>query len=198
MSGPHVLQEPCPDSLQSPAAYDGVRCSKGLAPYLQQCLASNLQLPNSHAAMLSCTQFLLFTNDVEKIPSNTWCDVGNEAPSCAPGFFQTVAPDVTDGSAPSVTKAHPCCPGYFCPAMLTCMLPCPLGAYCPRYETLSCSLSQRLYLYKLVHHPMLSAGPLICHMHWMGEAVCCMQNSLVRSCDHLQLHSWLLLQGLAC
>ncbi|CAM0908439.1 unnamed protein product [Alopecurus aequalis] len=25
-----------------------------------------------------------------------------------------------------------CCPGFFCPHGLTCMIPCPLGAYCPQ------------------------------------------------------------------
>ncbi|KAK9813958.1 hypothetical protein WJX73_006860 [Symbiochloris irregularis] len=33
------------------------------------------------------------------------------------------------GGAP---EAMACCPGYFCPPMLTCMMPCPLGAFCPR------------------------------------------------------------------
>ncbi|EPS60818.1 hypothetical protein M569_13983, partial [Genlisea aurea] len=28
-------------------------------------------------------------------------------------------------------KSRPCCPGFFCPAGLTCMMPCPLGSYCP-------------------------------------------------------------------
>ncbi|WVZ89196.1 hypothetical protein U9M48_035628 [Paspalum notatum var. saurae] len=29
-------------------------------------------------------------------------------------------------------KCQSCCPGFFCPHGLTCMIPCPLGAYCPR------------------------------------------------------------------
>ncbi|KAF6254331.1 hypothetical protein COO60DRAFT_1703369 [Scenedesmus sp. NREL 46B-D3] len=60
-----------------------------------------------------------------------FCDVGKEAASCAPGFFQLLAFDL-DPLAPSTVKPHACCPGYFCPAMLTCMLPCPYGAICPR------------------------------------------------------------------
>lgn len=28
--------------------------------------------------------------------------------------------------------AHACCEGFFCPSQLTCMMPCPLGSYCPR------------------------------------------------------------------
>jgi len=30
-------------------------------------------------------------------------------------------------------QAHACCEGYFCPPQLTCMMPCPFGAYCPRW-----------------------------------------------------------------
>lgn len=29
-------------------------------------------------------------------------------------------------------QAHACCEGFFCPPELTCMMPCPLGSYCPR------------------------------------------------------------------
>eukprot|EP00210_Caulerpa_lentillifera_P003482 g3322.t1 len=43
--------------------------------------------------------------------------------SCLPGFFQT-----TNG-------AHPCCEGFFCPQMMNCMIPCPLGAHCPRAQS---------------------------------------------------------------
>ncbi|KAL4853041.1 ABC transporter G family member 28 [Chlorella vulgaris] len=34
----------------------------------------------------------------------------------------------------SVVPQEPvaCCEGYFCPAQLSCMVPCPLGAFCPR------------------------------------------------------------------
>ena len=40
--------------------------------------------------------------------------------------------DLPSNASKPEPEAHACCPGYFCPAMLTCMLPCPLGAYCPR------------------------------------------------------------------
>lgn len=32
----------------------------------------------------------------------------------------------------AMQEPHPCCDGYFCPPALTCMMPCPLGAYCRR------------------------------------------------------------------
>eukprot|EP00879_Flechtneria_rotunda_P031195 GHRR01034055.1.p1 GENE.GHRR01034055.1~~GHRR01034055.1.p1 ORF type:complete len:597 (+),score=153.10 GHRR01034055.1:108-1898(+) len=79
-------------------------------------------------------KFLLLTDNIEKIPSNAFCEVGSEAPACAPGFFQTLnlSHTLQDPTATAPVKPHACCPGYFCPGMLACMLPCPLGAYCPR------------------------------------------------------------------
>ncbi|XP_010241865.1 PREDICTED: ABC transporter G family member 28-like [Nelumbo nucifera] len=30
-----------------------------------------------------------------------------------------------------ISDCQPCCEGFFCPHGITCMIPCPLGAYCP-------------------------------------------------------------------
>lgn len=76
---------------------------------------------------------MLVTDNVEKVPSNERCRVGKEDPACAPGFFgDRRQPNISTGYEDSTSVAHSCCPGYFCPLMLTCMMPCPLGAYCPR------------------------------------------------------------------
>lgn len=55
------------------------------------------------------------------------------------GFFDAAnLPDVV----PNMTaKPHACCPGYFCPPILTCMIPCPLGASCQRCDPALCSYS---------------------------------------------------------
>lgn len=45
-------------------------------------------------------------------------------PGCYPGFFN------------SSHGAHRCCEGFFCPQMMNCMIPCPLGANCPRSQPL--------------------------------------------------------------
>lgn len=82
-----------------------------------------------------CLQYLLLTDNPEKMPSNKWCTVGSKSPACTPGFFQSRLPqEAADGLAPDMEldKPHACCPGYMCPSMLTCIIPCPLGAYCPR------------------------------------------------------------------
>jgi hypothetical protein len=73
---------------------------------------------------------MLATDNVEKVPSNQRCSVGKEDPACAPGFFGDRRPGAP--GAPGGPGFHACCNGYFCPIMLTCMMPCPLGAYCPR------------------------------------------------------------------
>jgi ABC-type multidrug transport system ATPase subunit len=91
-------------------------------------------------------QYMLLTNDPEKVPGSTECPTATSTTGkCAPGFFDPSPhhpfyllddsdksnrdddDDDDDDDPPSV----PCCEGYFCPPSLTCMMPCPLGAYCP-------------------------------------------------------------------
>lgn len=81
-------------------------------------------------------QFMLLTENPEKIPDNQHCAAGAaDQPACSPGFFDA-AP--VRGAQPQ--QPHACCDGYFCPAELTCMIPCPIGAYCPRYKSSRASL----------------------------------------------------------
>lgn len=132
----------CPSRMAQPCCTEWSRCVLLLVESIWTVSATMLP------------QYLLMTDNTEKVPSNLFCEVGNEAQACAPGFFQTLAipalslPDFDPSSAAAAavsagaaagdagvdlaTRPHACCPGYFCPAMLTCMLPCPLGAYCPR------------------------------------------------------------------
>ena len=67
-------------------------------------------------------RYLLWTEDVEKLPPTAACGTAPEG-ACSPGFFQEAARG---------GQAHPCCPGYFCPPTMRCMIPCPLGTTCPR------------------------------------------------------------------
>ncbi|GMH39179.1 hypothetical protein BSKO_07077 [Bryopsis sp. KO-2023] len=69
-------------------------------------------------------RFIVRTDNPEKIPSTEACRSGNSTSGgCWPGFFEF------EGSA------MPCCDGFFCPRMLTCMIPCPLGAHCVRAKS---------------------------------------------------------------
>ncbi|BBN06086.1 protein MpABCG24 [Marchantia polymorpha subsp. ruderalis] len=51
-------------------------------------------------------------------------------------FVDSVYSQGIDGIPLRTVDPQPCCAGFFCPRGLTCMMPCPLGAYCPlaRYE----------------------------------------------------------------
>ncbi|RDX94785.1 putative white-brown complex-like protein 30, partial [Mucuna pruriens] len=50
--------------------------------------------------------------------------------SCSAGNSVDLKKDVKD--IPFRTdNCQPCCEGFFCPEGLTCMIPCPLGSYCP-------------------------------------------------------------------
>lgn len=59
-------------------------------------------------------------------------------PGCEAGWACSVAQNQkADLKNSKVTpdrtsECQPCCPGFFCPMGLTCMIPCPLGSYCPR------------------------------------------------------------------
>ena len=79
---------------------------------------------------------MLLTEDPEKIPDTPHCTAGAPGgqPACSPGFF-----DERWENRPLPTadqRVHACCEGYFCPPQLTCMIPCPLGSFCPRQVAL--------------------------------------------------------------
>ena len=90
-------------------------------------------------------QYLLLTDNLEKVPNTQHCPDGLVKDECAPGFFDAAnpVPQWVNGSSEQTSGAQACCPGYFCPPMLTCMLPCPLGAFCPRCFRWEGHLGQR-------------------------------------------------------
>jgi hypothetical protein len=84
-------------------------------------------------------RFMLLTADPEKVPATRHCPAGGSASGgsvgCAPGFFaarETEEQEEENRHHRHRQVAHKCCPGYFCPDNLVCMMPCPLGAHCPR------------------------------------------------------------------
>ncbi len=87
-------------------------------------------------------QYMLLTDNPEKIPDTGHCAAGDASPACSPGFFDA-SPDniLAPVGAP---RPHACCEGYFCPAQLTCMVPCPTGSYCPRYAWFALSRGRSL------------------------------------------------------
>jgi len=75
-------------------------------------------------------ELLVFLSTVrgERAPETRACNLDTpekHRAACAPGW----------AGRPNLEPLRSevaCCAGYFCPAALTCMIPCPLGAYCPR------------------------------------------------------------------
>ncbi|VAH03883.1 unnamed protein product [Triticum turgidum subsp. durum] len=66
------------------------------------------------------------------------CNQFSWAPGCQSGWAcstqdtNSFANNSFENPVPSrAENCRPCCPGFFCPRGLTCMMPCPLGAYCP-------------------------------------------------------------------
>ncbi|KAK6779548.1 hypothetical protein RDI58_021732 [Solanum bulbocastanum] len=68
---------------------------------------------------------------------NRNCNLTSWVPGCEPGWSCSVNKnekvDLKNAKdMPDRTRDYqPCCEGFFCPKGLTCMMPCPLGAYCP-------------------------------------------------------------------
>ncbi|KAJ3672172.1 hypothetical protein LUZ60_006893 [Juncus effusus] len=51
--------------------------------------------------------------------------------ACGPGPDQKINMQDSSRIPSRNVDCKPCCAGFFCPHGLTCMIPCPLGAYCP-------------------------------------------------------------------
>ncbi|XP_028775186.1 putative white-brown complex homolog protein 30 [Neltuma alba] len=69
---------------------------------------------------------------------NRNCNLTSWVEGCEPGWHCSVSTDVDpkylreSKDVPLRNKdCQPCCEGFFCPRGLTCMIPCPLGSYCP-------------------------------------------------------------------
>ncbi|XP_024190720.1 putative white-brown complex homolog protein 30 [Rosa chinensis] len=68
---------------------------------------------------------------------NLNCNLTNWEAGCEPGWGCSLdGEDKVDLKVSHIpartTDCQPCCEGFFCPEGITCMIPCPLGAYCPR------------------------------------------------------------------
>ncbi|KAK9755609.1 hypothetical protein RND81_01G037600 [Saponaria officinalis] len=68
---------------------------------------------------------------------NKNCNLSSWIDGCEPGWACSVGKDTkvdmkNSKDLPDRTQdCQSCCPGFFCPKGITCMMPCPLGAYCP-------------------------------------------------------------------
>ncbi|CAL4967684.1 unnamed protein product [Urochloa decumbens] len=63
---------------------------------------------------------------------SSWIDGCEPGWACKAGDDQKIDLQNSKDIPYRPLKCQSCCPGFFCPHGLTCMIPCPLGAYCPR------------------------------------------------------------------
>ncbi|KAL0927164.1 hypothetical protein M5K25_001327 [Dendrobium thyrsiflorum] len=84
------------------------------------------------------SSFLINGGNSSFLRPNRNCNITTWVSGCEPGWACGAGEDqqvqLTDANnMPSRTQnCLPCCEGFFCPHGITCMIPCPLGAYCPR------------------------------------------------------------------
>lgn len=77
------------------------------------------------------------STDANYLKPNLNCNLTTWLPGCEPGWACSTGSeqkaDLKESrNIPSRTQdCQPCCEGFFCPQGLTCMIPCPLGSYCP-------------------------------------------------------------------
>ncbi|KAM0990978.1 hypothetical protein ACFX2I_009422 [Malus domestica] len=105
------------DVIQSPGDVTDRICTAGeIHLYFKSFIASELKRSNY-------------------LKPNKNCNLSSWASGCEPGWGcrvgQKVDLKVMD-LPPRTRDCQPCCSGFFCPEGLTCMIPCPLGSFCPR------------------------------------------------------------------
>ncbi|KAK4493173.1 hypothetical protein RD792_017967 [Penstemon davidsonii] len=61
----------------------------------------------------------------------TWVSGCEPGWACRSGLAQPVNFKDSREIPARTSNCQPCCEGFFCPWGLTCMIPCPLGSYCP-------------------------------------------------------------------
>ncbi|CAK9182910.1 unnamed protein product [Ilex paraguariensis] len=68
---------------------------------------------------------------------NKNCNLSSWVSGCEPGWACSVGKgknvDLKNSKdmPARIIDCQPCCEGFFCPHGITCMIPCPLGSYCP-------------------------------------------------------------------
>ncbi|KAL3585989.1 hypothetical protein D5086_012856 [Populus alba] len=80
---------------------------------------------------------LFGTEQTPYLKPNKNCNLSSWPNGCEPGWGCGANPNqkidlYNSKDMPLRTRdCQPCCEGFFCPQGLTCMIPCPLGSYCP-------------------------------------------------------------------
>ncbi|KAG9135536.1 hypothetical protein Leryth_022280 [Lithospermum erythrorhizon] len=125
--------------LDSDREFDAAFNFSANPEFLSTCLAST----NGDAIQRICTAgeiSFYFQGLVSGMPSNYLklnrnCNLTYWNSGCEPGWSCSIGKEIVEFSSNNIpqrtSSCQPCCEGFFCPHGLTCMIPCPLGAYCP-------------------------------------------------------------------
>lgn len=95
------------------------------------------RLCNAAEITLYFSNYLQSGGHAEFIRPNGNCNLTSWVSGCEPGWACAIPSsqkvNLKDSkNIPSrINNCSACCEGFFCPQGLTCMIPCPLGAYCP-------------------------------------------------------------------
>ncbi|CAM8899013.1 unnamed protein product [Rhodiola kirilowii] len=96
-------------------------------------------------------------SSLKYIAPNKNCNQTSWVPGCEPGWAcSTASNEEVDLQNSKVvpdrtTNCQGCCEGFFCPQGITCMIPCPLGSYCPLATFNNRSGICEPYQYQLPH-----------------------------------------------
>ncbi|KAG0607438.1 hypothetical protein M758_8G028500 [Ceratodon purpureus] len=102
---------------------------------------------------------LYFDNiqDLDAPKPNLNCNASSWGAQCESGWagVQLASTQLSSSEVPIRDRLPtPCCDGFFCPRGLSCMFPCPLGAYCPRAVLNQTSAQCDPYGYQVPQGPM--------------------------------------------
>nr|CAB3451520.1 unnamed protein product [Digitaria exilis] len=124
------------------AAFDFSKDTTFLTNCLKETKGDVQQRICTAAEMRFYFESLLEGDEGEKnyVRPNLNCNLSSWIDGCEPGWACKAGDDqkIDLQNAKDIPyralKCQSCCPGFFCPHGLTCMIPCPLGAYCPRSD----------------------------------------------------------------
>ncbi|RZC70461.1 hypothetical protein C5167_033599 [Papaver somniferum] len=101
--------------------------------YFRRYLATNYLRPNENCNL------------------TTWNPGSEPGWACRVDFDQLVDLKNSRDMPTRASNCNTCCEGFFCPQGLTCMIPCPLGSYCPLAELNVATSMCDPYHYQLPH-----------------------------------------------
>ncbi|MCD7470060.1 hypothetical protein HAX54_009623 [Datura stramonium] len=103
--------------------------------------ACGIELKFYSTSLLEVTDESSTARSSNYLKPNKNCNLSSWISGCEPGWACSAGKDTkidfeNDKEMPSRTlDCQSCCEGFFCPHGLTCMIPCPMGAYCPLSKT---------------------------------------------------------------